>query len=180
LRQQVAQRWQPDCGPGAVGRGLSAMSVLLNAECDHTKVGLPAQTFICNFRMVNYNGPAEESIMRIHIDQIKEGGISLSYSEPAEAFDVLAEMIANGECEFLDPIDTRLKAVRIGDIIKVDGKLRTAVRLSCDRCLGEFDAELTGDFSLTYTQNIYPDADDDAEEVELAEDDLGLIGFRGE
>ncbi len=118
--------------------------------------------------------------MRIHVDQIKEGGISLFYSEPAESFEVLADMIANEECEFRGPIETRLTAFRIADLIKVDGTLNASVRLACDRCLEAFYSELKGEFSLTYTRDVYGNAPDEEEEIELSEDDLGLIAFQGE
>lgn len=118
--------------------------------------------------------------MRIHIDKIKETGLKLTFSEPAENFSVLPELVRNNECEFLAPVETRLQATRIGDIIKVDGRSSTIVRLACDRCLEKYDARLSNSFSLTYSRDVTAGPDDDGEEIELSSEDLGIIGFHGD
>ena len=118
--------------------------------------------------------------MRIHLDQIKENGLSLSYSEPAEAFPVLTELIQNDEIDFLKPVDTQLQVVRISDMIKVDGTFTTTLRINCDRCLKAYEIDLENDFMLTYT-NAYSDGpESEDEEQELSSEEMGLIHFRGE
>ena len=118
--------------------------------------------------------------MRIHIDQIKENGLSLNFSEPAENFTVLAEMIQNGEGDFLAPIDTQLEIKRISDLIHVDGAFNTSLRLNCDRCLKAFETDLNNDFTLTYANDLSNPAEADDEELELSPEDMGLIHFHGE
>jgi uncharacterized protein len=120
-------------------------------------------------------------MMRIHIEQITEKGLFLDFAERAESFPVLAQMIQDGECEFLGPIRTRLRAVKIRDFVEVEGTIETRVQLSCGRCLEAFTMVVANEFALTYTQQD-PDAaaQFEPEDVELKADDFGLIQFQGE
>lgn len=118
--------------------------------------------------------------MRIHLDQIKESGVTLAYAETADAFPVLSELIQGGVCEFLKPIETSLQVTRISDIVNVDGELNTTVRLACDRCLGEFTTDLESAFTLTYSQDFADPADAEGDEVELTSEEMGMMPIRGE
>lgn len=90
--------------------------------------------------------------MEIHIEQIKEEGLSLEFENPVETFPVLAEMVADGECEFTAPIRTALRALRIGDMVEIDGDIETSVRLPCSRCLQLFETPLKSHFAFTCTR----------------------------
>ena len=118
--------------------------------------------------------------MRIHLDQIKETGLQLSYVEPAESFSVLLELIQDEEVAFTKPIEAQLECVRISKLVKVDGDFKTAVRLTCDRCLNDFETGLQNTFTLTYTPDTSNASEEDEEEQELTIEDMGLIPFRGE
>jgi uncharacterized protein len=118
--------------------------------------------------------------MRIHLDQIKDTGLSLVYTEATENFPVLSEMEQNRECEFLAPIETRLEVNRIGDIVNVDGELNSRIRIACDRCLVEFESALESVFSLTYSQDFDDPTDEREDEVELSSEEMGLMPIRGE
>jgi DUF177 domain-containing protein len=119
--------------------------------------------------------------MRIKTEELKETRIALEFETPADRFPELREMVRSGECDFPDPIRTRLKAVRIGDMVEVEGEIRTEVRLSCGRCLAEFTGPLEAAFTLIYAQQV-PAAEEQSEpgarEVDVEED--GLIYFQGE
>jgi len=91
-------------------------------------------------------------IMRIKTEELKETRIALEFETPADRFPILREMVRGGECDFTDPIRTRLRAARIGDMVEVEGDIRTTVRLSCGRCLVEFVSPLETAFTLTYAQ----------------------------
>jgi uncharacterized protein len=119
--------------------------------------------------------------MYIRIEQIKEEGLALDFEEKPEVFPVLSEMINQGECEFVAPIKTALRAIRIGDMIEVKGEINTFVRLPCGRCLKEYETPLTSRFDLTYVHRI-PGAqeDEDQEEVEISAAEMGLIYFEGD
>jgi len=120
-------------------------------------------------------------MMRIHIDQIPEQGLILEFAEKADVFPILANMMKSGECTFLSPIKTSLRAIRIGDMVEVEGHLAAVVRLTCGRCLIEYRSPLESKYALTYTR-LVPGFSEDAEqaEVKLNAADMGLIYFQGE
>lgn len=119
--------------------------------------------------------------MYIRIEQIKEEGLALEFEEKPEVFPVLSEMINQGECEFVAPIKTALRAIRIGDMVEVTGKIDTFVRQACGRCLKEFEIPLKSDIVLTYGPRI-PGAqeNEEPEEVEISAAEMDLIYFEGE
>ncbi len=119
--------------------------------------------------------------MRIHMDQLKEGPLALALEEPADRFPVLREMVRDGVCEFTRPVQTRLRATRIREMVEVEGIVRTAARMTCGRCLAPFIGPLVSEFALTYTGG-RRDASGVAEpaERELEAGEAGLIYFRGE
>jgi uncharacterized protein len=120
-------------------------------------------------------------MMEIHIEQIKEGGLELEFEEIAETFPVLTEMVNNGECKFQTPIKTALRAMRIEDMVEVDGYIETSVRLPCSRCLQLFETHLKSNFTLTFTRRTTDDMDEhEPQEVELSVEDMGLVYFQGE
>jgi len=119
--------------------------------------------------------------MYLRIEQIKEGGLTLEFEEKPEAFPVLSEMINNGECEFLAPLKTALRAMRIDDMIDVKGNISTVVRLSCGRCLKEYETALESRFELTYVRRLPGfEEDEPPDEVEITAAEMGLIYFEGE
>ncbi|CAB1057796.1 FIG01269488: protein, clustered with ribosomal protein L32p [Olavius sp. associated proteobacterium Delta 1] len=119
--------------------------------------------------------------MYLRIEQIKEEGLTLEFEEKPEVFPELSEMINQGECNFIAPIKTALRATRIDDMIEVKGEINTFVRLPCGRCLKEYDTALKSRFDLTYTHRI-PDAQEDEEQadIEISAAEMGLIYFAGE
>jgi len=120
-------------------------------------------------------------MMRIHIEQITEKGLFLDFAEKAESFPVLAQMIQDGECEFLGPIRTYLRAVKIREFVEVEGTVETQVQLACSRCLETFTTPVTNEFALTYTRQVPGVAEEpEPEDVELKADEFGLIYFQGE
>ncbi len=119
--------------------------------------------------------------MRIHTDQLGEGGLTLTFEEPADRFPGLREMVRNGECEFTSPVRTRLRAARIREMVEVEGVVQTAARLTCGRCLTPFIGPLAAEFALTYTGD-RPGAPEIVAPAakELDASNVGLIYFRGE
>ena len=119
--------------------------------------------------------------MQILIEQIGEEGLFFEFEKSVETFPVLAEMVANDECEFPVPIRTALRAFRMGDMIEIDGDIETSVRLPCSRCLQPFETPLKSRFALTYMRRV-PDVREDTEarEVELSAEDMGIVYFQGE
>jgi uncharacterized protein len=119
--------------------------------------------------------------MYLRIEQIKEEGLSLEFEEKYEMFPVLTEMVDKGDCKFMTPIKTALRAIRISDMIDIKGEINTSVCLPCGRCLQEYETPLKSRFELTYVQRI-PEAqeNEEQEEIEISAEDMGLVYFQGE
>jgi len=119
--------------------------------------------------------------MEILIEQIGEDGLVFEFEKSVETFPVLAEMVAGGECEFAAPIRSALRALRIGDMVELDGDVETSVRLPCSRCLQPFETPLKSRFALTYMRRTTDVLEDtEAREVELNAEDMGIVYFQGE
>jgi uncharacterized protein len=125
--------------------------------------------------------PEADVIMRIQTEELKETRIALEFDTSADRFPVLREMMGRRECDFTGPIRSRLRALRIGDMVEVEGDIRTTVRLSCGRCLAEFIWPLEAPFTLTYAQPS-PAAEEPGEPGprEMDVEEAGLIYFQGE
>jgi len=119
--------------------------------------------------------------MRIQTEQLKESSVTFEFEVTATRFPSLQEMVRNRECDFTSPIQTRLKAVRIGEMVQIEGHVRTTIRLTCGRCLREFISPLESEFALTYARDLpgFPEADQPVEK-EIGAEEIGLIAFRGE
>ena len=120
--------------------------------------------------------------MRIRIEKLKAGKLSIEFEEAPQTFPVLTEMVDTGICKFLAPVKTALRAQQIGDMVEIEGSITTVVRLSCGRCLQSFEMPVESSFALTYKQT-EPDTDKGSanqEELELTAEDMGLIYHPGE
>lgn len=117
----------------------------------------------------------------LHIEQIRDKDFIHEFEENPEAFPVLAEMVKNRECEFLEPLKIGVRAFRVRDIFEVEGFLQTRVQLPCSRCLTTFKSSIHSDFALTYTNEI-PGLEEGPpdEEIELSIEAIGLMVFRGD
>ena len=120
--------------------------------------------------------------MEIRLEQIKEDGLTLELENSVENFPILTEMVANDECEFVAPLRTALRALRIGDLVEMDGNIETSVRLPCSRCLQPFETPLKSSFALTYMQQVADMVEDTEpqQEIELNAEDMGIVYFQGE
>ena len=117
----------------------------------------------------------------LHVEQIKDKEFYHEFEENPQVFPIIAKMEKKQECEFLKPLNIRIKAFRVGELFEVQGSFRSSVRLSCSRCLKDFDAPLASDFELTYTKEM-PGLMDvfDEEEIELKVEEIGMFYFKGE
>jgi len=120
-------------------------------------------------------------MMHIAIEQITAEGLELRFEQKPENFPILTEMTSRGECKFLAPINTSLRAVRIAARVEVEGDVRTTVELSCGRCLKVFAADLSSHFTLTYAPRIEEVATPaELNEVELRPEEINRIYFQGD
>jgi uncharacterized protein len=134
-------------------------------------------------RMPTFSSPATggPKMTDIHVEQIDAGGLNLRFENQPQEFPVLAEMIAQGECEFLKPIQTSIRAVRNADRIELEGDVRTAVALPCGRCLKAFQITLSSHFALTFTNRSEEFAmAGEPDDLELRPEEINRIYFEGE
>ena len=117
----------------------------------------------------------------LHVERIKDNEFFHEFEENPQDFPIIAEMVKNRECEFLGPLNIRLKAFRIRDFFEVQGTFSTRISLTCSRCLKHYETPLVSDFELTYTKEI-PGLSDvfTEEEIELKVEEIGLMYFEGE
>ncbi|HAD05424.1 MAG: hypothetical protein A2091_02475 [Desulfuromonadales bacterium GWD2_61_12] len=119
--------------------------------------------------------------MLIRVDDIKEAGLNREYAAAAAEFPELSVLEQRGEVFFPEPITTKLRAIRVGEMIQLDGTVSTSVRFVCSRCLKVYPHVLELVFTLTYARNL-PAIDDaeTGEELELNAEDLGLELLSGD
>jgi uncharacterized protein len=119
--------------------------------------------------------------MRIKTEELKETRIALEFDTPADRFPALREMVSRRECDFTAPIRTRIRAARVGDMVEIEGDLRTTVRLNCGRCLVEFISPLEATFSLTYARQAPAEGGrSEPGPHEMAAEEADLVFFHGE
>ena len=118
--------------------------------------------------------------MLLYVDDINDKGLSLEFEEIPQTFPALEKITHAGGGEFLPPIRFWLRAIRVNNMIQVDGNFVVQVLLTCSRCLKEFGMLLESPFSLTYTEEMPEMASElDVEETELSAEEIGLILFKG-
>lgn len=118
--------------------------------------------------------------MIIRVDDIKEHGLTLETTDGAELFPVLSQMQEGEEVRFSAPVHVWVRAIRVREMIEVEGRIETALRLGCSRCLNEFEMPMMVPFALTFVRELPEVADEDGAEVELSAEEMGLIAFEGD
>jgi uncharacterized protein len=119
--------------------------------------------------------------MRVNVDDIGDSGIGLTFEEDAESFPSLLELSRSRECVFLMPLSIDLRIRRIGQMFQAVGRFETRARLSCSRCLSDYETPLAADFNLSFSRE-QPETGDQSRhaEIELGAEEIGLILFHGE
>lgn len=115
--------------------------------------------------------------MKIRVADITNKVKSIDTVEEITHFPALLQAQDAGECQFLGPLNISLAVVREFDHIRVQGSVGTTVSLSCSRCLNEFTAELSSDFTVFYIKDAVAQPED---EVELGEQDLISATYSGD
>ncbi len=119
--------------------------------------------------------------MIIHLDELSGKIQTFTFEKRVRDFPVLAEISTTGDCVFTDPVDIRLGAKQMGELVAVEGRAISAVHMTCNRCLNDFETNLHAGFTLTYTHRPPEEhTTDDDEEMELQVEKIGLIPFTGE
>ena len=111
--------------------------------------------------------------MRIEVENLKEKAETFSHAYAPgeiELEDEGARLVADAEVEG--------GASRKGEEVRVRGKIVTEVELLCDRCAAPSRAPLEVEFDARFIPQTA--AVEDAENVELLAEDLGLAAYEGD
>lgn len=115
--------------------------------------------------------------MKIRVDDVKKKEQQLEETEPAAHYPALVELEAAGEATFIAPVSTAVRAFWEYDHVRANGKVETRVKLTCSRCLEEYERDISSDFTIFYTQGENLAGE---EEVELSEEELISVPFTGD
>lgn len=115
--------------------------------------------------------------MKIEIEKVKKKQLDLSETEPVSHYPVLVAMEAAGECTFTAPVSAKVAAIWEYDHVRATGRVESAARLTCSRCLAEYDLPISSDFTIFYTQG---EEESTEEEVELSDEELISATYRGD
>jgi uncharacterized protein len=115
--------------------------------------------------------------LKIRVDDAKKRQIDLSEEEPAAHYPSLAQMEQDGDCSFTAPVRAQVSAVWEYDHVRATGTVESAVRLSCSRCLADYDLPISSEFTIFYTESKGEDLD---EEVELSDVELISASYTGD
>jgi uncharacterized protein len=115
--------------------------------------------------------------LKILVDKVKRTQVDLNEEEPASHYPSLTEMEKAGECSFIAPVRAQVSAVWEYDHVRATGSVESAVRLSCSRCLTEYELPISSQFTIYYTESKGEELD---EEVELSDVELISASYTGE
>lgn len=117
--------------------------------------------------------------MRVSLREISEIQTTVTFDIPAERFPVLREISRRGEAAFPGLVQSRLSIQRVSGLIEVEGLVTCTARLSCARCLAEFDYPIEAEIRLAYARRS-PEAAFPAEPADIDPDEADLFSFSGE
>jgi uncharacterized protein len=118
--------------------------------------------------------------MRVHLDAIQDTGLHLAYEFDPALDDGLAAVAESGEAAFLSPVYVALDLNRVADTVEVRGRLSVRLRLTCGRCLAEFEQEAAADFFGVFAPRPEERRHSTPGDLELNAEDVGLIFFDGQ
>ena len=115
--------------------------------------------------------------MLILIDKLKRQPRQIVVDEQGADFPVLKDLIEHGDVAFNETINGTLQVTRVGDVVKVSGRLSASVTSPCGRCLTPVISQLDVPVMLCYVNDDDGKAAPLGEEDELQREELGLIQF---
>jgi uncharacterized protein len=115
--------------------------------------------------------------LKIRVDDVKKKRIDLDEEEPAQHYPSLVHVEEAGEATFTAPVHVQVSGIWEFDHVRVGGKVSSAARLVCSRCLKEFELPVSSDFTIFYTE---AKGDEMEEEVELSDEQLISASYTGD
>lgn len=114
----------------------------------------------------------------LRVEELKQKAREISFSEGVAEFAPLLQAEQSGDCTFVSPVTGTLAADWEFDHARVTGSVSARVRLSCARCLADFERDVAAAFVVYYTEAVSGAEPDD--EIELAEHDLLSASYLGD
>ena len=116
----------------------------------------------------------------VHLNSITEKGLEIREQAEASALPLLVDLFKNEGIRFVKPVRARLRASFAGETVRIEGHLKSAVRLPCSRCLTAFEQEIKVQFAVTAVPAPpdHPTAAT-ADEIELAANEMEVLPFTG-
>lgn len=121
--------------------------------------------------------------MKITVSHIPPDGLHIHFTEKADHFPVLADMIADREIAFSTPVTGEISAVVMSEeLIEVRGRLTATLSCECGRCLEPFEQPLTRTFLLNFV-NAHEEEEglsEEGGEHEIMDKDISTEYFTGD
>ena len=108
--------------------------------------------------------------------EIPEEGLDLKWKEEIASLLAYMETLSGIDFDFETPLQAEVKIKKAGPSVLITGKVETALRLQCARCLKEFSSPLSTTFDLT----LHPLKEVlGEEEIELGSEEMESGFFEG-
>ena len=114
---------------------------------------------------------------RVRLDEIKESGYHLSCSRTKDWIEDSVKDIKNIDFTFVDDVRIRIELFRTGNDIYVRGLITTTIKISCIRCLDDFEFPLKAEFHYTLCPR---DKRELSPEMEVNREDLDVHYYQGD
>ncbi len=111
--------------------------------------------------------------MKIKREDIGDSGLTSSFLKDIDWLNELISDIKDRDFSFSKPVSLNLTAAMSEGNIFISGKIKTAVILSCARCLESFEYPVDADMNLTFvpTPESSPHVEDTSADLEFYEGD---------
>jgi uncharacterized protein len=115
-------------------------------------------------------------MLTLRLDEIPEEGLNLKWTEERASLLAYLKTLSQLDFDLGSPLLSEAKIWKAAQSVLVKGKVQTALRLQCVRCLKEFSYPLSSTFELT----LHPLKEaPSAEETELGEKEMESSFFEG-
>jgi uncharacterized protein len=100
--------------------------------------------------------------MIIDIDKVPKDGLSLSRNFEFPSLDLVEE-----EAVFLRPVHAEATIKRLGDEIRIQGRIQTVLSFVCGRCLAPYEVPVDSRFDLVFLPEEVHDPKEELDDTDL-------------
>ena len=118
-------------------------------------------------------------MLHLPLNSITETGLELDQTVDVVDLQPLAAHTREGDAAFNGSVQVSIRAQRSGETIAIEGHARTEVRLTCSRCLTEFDQRLEAVFSARAMPQRQVPTVAAGDEIELSAEDMDSLEYEG-